>query len=1340
MPKDPEVLAHLEWIGFVQPVGLVVSIPALLNAEVYANRNVAPLHQKFLSCLQKDAKDQPLPKLVSFPHFALTVLDWDQSDLIKVDALPPSEAKQLELVLPEYQESLTSTFAVPELKPSEGQPKWQMLIKVLEDDADFDEVPAVTKHGWHASPQAKFERLLRETEIPVGLLVNAQAIRLVYSPRGETSGFATFQFTEMIGVAGRPILAALHMLISADRLFLLQDKQRLPAILAESRKYQNTVSTKLAEQILDALYELLRGLQSANDVLHGELLGDILRSDPNHVYEGLLTVLMRLVFLLYAEDRGLLSTSRIYTEFYSVSRLFERLREDAGRYPDTMDQRFGSWAQLLTLFRLLYDGGSHGEFQIPSRKGHLFDPHVYPFLEGRTTSEGSEAPSVPQISDGVLFRVLSNLLILDGERLSYRSLDVEQIGSVYEAIMGFSLEVAKGTSIAIKPKKANGAPTTIGLEDLLLVKPADRTKWLAEYTDQDLSGPAAQALKEAKSHNDLLIALERKIARSITPQAVSRGHMILQPSSERRKTGSHYTPRILTEPIVRTTLNPIIEGLGPNPTPKQILDIKVCDPAMGSGAFLVEACRQLADELVKAWNTHKEIPPIPVDEDEVLHARRLIAQRCLYGVDKNPMAVNLAKLSLWLITLAKEHPFTFVDHNFRCGDSLVGLSRQQLWRFHWESSAPLVIDANRIKKYIDIATERRQEILDSADNMLYPILQLRLKESDDALELIRVIGNAVISAFFDNNKQKERIERLNQLLPSISLLLDRCSKTNTLTSARLAISELQIDLPVTQYPKPFHWDIEFPEVFSRPEKGFDCIVGNPPFIGGSRISTSLGDAYRDWLPTLHDTSHGNADLVAHFFRRAFDMLKNGGTLGLIATNTIAQGDTRITGLEWICTHGGIIYSAIRRYVWPGQAAVIVSIVNIIKTDSWNKYILDGKGVPTITAFLRHSGGHLTPQRLRENANLSFGGMKIYGQGFLFDDMDKSDECSSLARMREIIAKDPTSASLIKPYMGGEEINDTPTHSPHRFVIDFNDMSLDEAARWPDLLEIVRQKVKPIREKQKREARQKYWWQYGERNPGLRKALDGLKRSIVCCQISKYLSFVFVPTTIMCSHRTVVIADDSYARFAVLQSRVHLEWSYFQGSSMKDDPVYTSSDTFETFPFPKSLHEEVSLEKIGEEYYAFRSELLKSFQIGLTDLYNRFHDPDETSESIVKLRGLHDELDNCVFRSYGWSDLESRCDFTLDYDEADDEQGAGKTRIRRKPWRWRWNQELRDEVIARLMQLNAERMQEAQVRGEPAKRAMPKKRNRTETNKTTNSKTSKPLDTHERQLTLTEIDQ
>ena len=511
MAKSPEEYAHLEWLGYIQPVGLVVSIPAMLEAQCYVNKNIMDEHARFLSCLPRDNSNEAIPEVRDLTELTQKVFGWEAEDLLEI---PRREAligdmASLEVVLPQYQETLRPTHAVPVFRPEKGQNPWMMLIQELATGTELDDVgEADSSRHWKATPQAKFERLLRETQVSIGLLSNGRQLRLVYSPRGESSGHATFNVNEMIQVAGRPMFAALHMLLCNDRMFSLGDKQRLPAILESSRKYQNTVSTALAEQLLAALYELMRGFQAANDVRKGELLRGVLTNDPNHVYSGLLTVLLRLVFVMYAEDRDLLSSDPIYSNYYSVAGLFDRLRSDAGRFPDTMDQRYGAWAQLITLFRLVYEGGQHNDFKLPARKGYLFDPDRYPFLEGRSrnSSEG-DISIIPRIPDGVIYRILQNLLILDGERLSYRTLDVEQIGSVYETVMGFNLEVATGKSIAIKPAKSHGAPATINLEALLETAGKDRAKWLKDHAKQKLGTADATLLKEASCIDELLTAL-----------------------------------------------------------------------------------------------------------------------------------------------------------------------------------------------------------------------------------------------------------------------------------------------------------------------------------------------------------------------------------------------------------------------------------------------------------------------------------------------------------------------------------------------------------------------------------------------------------------------------------------------------------------------------------------------------------------------------------------------------------------------------------------------------------------------------------------------------------------
>jgi hypothetical protein len=1288
MPRDPAILAHQEWLGYVQPTGLVVSIPSLIDASAFLNRNYAPEHQRLLSALPQDSNGSPIPEISDFARFAQDVFGWD-TELVSgsrgADPVPP----ELEVNLENYNETLRPTYA---LRSLDGDGKWLLLVQVLPTGTDLDTAYAPHDRGWQASPQARLERLLRQTGVPIGLLLNGRQIRLVYAPEKELSGHITFNLGDMVKVAGRPIFAALQMLLSAERLYSVADKERLPAILSNSRKYQNVVSTQLATQVLEALYELLRGFQAANDQSKGDLLRDVLARDPDHVYHGLLTTLLRLVFVLFAEDRGLLSTDPIYSNYYSITGLYERLRADAGRYPDTMDQRYGAWAQLLALFGLMYSGGSHGAMRIPAREGYLFDPERYLFLEGR--HDKKDEPEIPRVSDGVVYRVLTKLLLLDGERLSYRTLAVEQIGSVYQAIMGFSLQIATGRSIAIKPAKKHGAPATVNLEELLATPADQRLKQFTDETDQKLAGQAADALKSAKTIEDLMPALQRKVATTVTPTTVSKGAMIFQPSDERRKSGSHYTPSSLTGPIVEAALAPVLTQLGPSPTPAQILNLKVCDLAMGSAAFLVEACRQLGDELSKAWHSHNEVPSVPLDEDEALYAQRMIAQRCLYGLDKNQMATDLAKLSLWLATLAKEHPFTFLDHSLRHGDALVGLTRKQIASFHWAPAAQRSFLEDEIRKRINRATQYRQKILDARDSVSYTQLEQELRNADDSLNLPRMVGNAAISAFFSADKPKEREEKRRQLQVLVESDLKKHGFIVVDGEVEIAVKAL---ISGSKGITPFHWELEFPEVFivdgnGDVTGGFDVIVGNPPFLGGKRISSVSGDRYKDYLISTQVGTNGNMDLAARFFRRAYSITRQNGVMGLISTNTIAQGDTRRGGLQWICKNGGTIYRCLRRYVWPGEAAVIVSVVHIAKGDYSNSRFLDGRAVERITAFLFHAGGDDDPATLFQNSARSYIGCDIKGQGFLFDDEDA--EATPTSEYHRLVAKSSDNLVVLNPYMSGEEINESPTFTPKRWVINFGERTLDECSRWPELLAIVESKVRPERKKKSKELAEWPWWQFWRSRNELAKSIAGKSHVLALSRINSWVSIARVPTGVVYSDAVVLFALDSHSAFALLQSRVHELWARFFSSSMKDDLRYTPSDCFETFPFPKDYEQIESLSQAGGLYHDCRAGIMETAYQGLTAVYNRFHDPEESNPEMVRLRDRHAEMDRSVFDAYGWTGIHPKCEFIPVFEDEDIGEDG---RERKKKYRYRWPDDVRDEVLARLLELNRQRaLEEGQV--------------------------------------------
>jgi len=1335
--RDRAIRDHQAWLGYLQPDGLVVSPAALVDAQVVLDTRAIDTQAKFepfVADIDDDKNDRQHKVIKDFPAFCCGFLEWPDDLLYGTDAACPIP-ESLIIPLAELGETLEPTYALKDPKPKEAKPgdshqpqPWLLLIKVLDQTdgqpTDLDVVTTGDSASWSASATRRFERLLRETRVPIGLLVNGTHIRLVYAPRGENSGSLTFPVAAMTEVAGRPILAALHELLSRYRLLAAPSEARLQALLTRSRDYQSTVSTELAQQVIDAAFDLLRGFQAADERTKGVLLKDVLATAPNKVYEGLLTVLMRSVFLLFAEDRGLMPGGSLYQQNYALHGLFERLRADHERYPDTMDSRYGAWAQLLALFRAVYNGCSHPSMKLPARAGYLFDPERFPFLEGRPTAS-SPPGRLPLVPDGTIFRCLRRLLILKGERLSYRTLDVEQIGSVYEVMMGFGVGIAAGPSIAIKPKKTHGAPVPIDLDELLKQPGAERGKWLKAATDQELSDKPGVALKAAKTVDDLLAALEqgKKIARSATPAPVPTGAMLLVPSDERRRSGSNYTPRSLTEPIVRKTLEPILKRLGDDVKPDQILDLKVCDPAMGSGAFLVEACRQLAEVLVKAWHRHKQLPTIPPDEDELLYAKRLIAQRCLYGVDKNPMAADLAKLSMWLATLARDHPFTFLDHSFRAGDSLVGLTKVQIASFTWEPGGGVQksLWAQLIEPRIDAALAARREILVAGDFMNPETKRQKLAVADEQLGVVRFIGDLAVAAFFAEEKDKPRKERRAEYLQQLTAYLGDRSKLGSGGAAGDISKRPQKPVDALRAGEkgitPFHWEIEFPEVFGRETRGFDLFVGNPPFAGHVTLSTSTHPVYTEYLRSTFDEIEGKCDLIAFFFQQTFRLLRREGCFGLVATTTVRQGDTRSSGLRVICNAGAQIFEATSRLKWPGEASVSVCVVHACK-GAWSfGRILDGRPVDLITAYLFHAGGNDNPAKLHASRGRSFQGTVIRGTGFLFD--DSKSEATPVAEAERLLAAAKRNSQIIRPFLGGDDLVSSPRCSTGRYVIDFGDLSEEEARKWPALFAIAEDKVKPARQGSTAKTSVGKvlddWWKFSHRAAAMYGAIGHFDRVLACPQTSSYLVFAYVPTGVVLAQTLVVTALASTGAFCLLQSRLHEVWAVFNCSTLEERFRYMPTDAFETFPFPEDVEIDLRLEAAGQAYYEFRATLMVRNNEGLTKTYNRFHDPEEASSDILKLRDLHAAMDRAALDAYGWKDIPTACEFLLDYEEADEDGAAadgGKGRKKRKPYRYRWPDVVRDEVLAKLLALNAERAEAERLTGaaasaKPAKAKRPK---------------------------------
>ena len=708
--------------------------------------------------------------------------------------------------------------------------------------------------------------------------------------------------------------------------------------------------------------------------------------------------------------------------------------------------------------------------------------------------------------------------------------------------------------------------------------------------------------------------------------------------------------------------------------------------------------------------------------------------------------MNLARLSLWLVSLSKDAPFTFVDHALKCGDSLVGMERSEIEKaLKWAS-----LQRDLQIAYLDQV--RHQEArsfalfhADSRNDADDAQKRQALEDLNASTAYLRTVGDLLVAAFFNGKKPKDR-ETLKQLYLAATLQHSSAEELEEELAEpleRLREGEKGI--------QPLHWQLAFPDVFGREQPGFDVFVGNPPFAGKNTIAEGSPNGILDWFKQLHPESHGNADLVAHFFRRGFDLLRPGGSLGLIATNTIAQGDTRSTGLRWICLHGGTIYAARKRTKWPGVAAVVVSVVHLHKGAYTGVKLLERRPVEQITAFLFANGGHEDPKQLAANAGKSFQGSIVLGMGFTFDDSGPADDDtpgipSPIATMERLIAANPKNAEVIFLYIGGEEVNSSPTHAHHRYVINFGERSEEECRReWPELMGIVEKKVKPERDLLKDNAdgrrRKQKWWQFGRSTPALDAAIAGCERVLVVSRVTEKIGFASMQPGSVFSERLVVIPQYKLPSLALLQSRLHELYSLFFGSSLEDRFMYAPADCFETFPFPTALldsasndpvHESTSqnLEAIGERYHQFRAELMVANNEGLTSTYNRFHDPAETSSGLLELRQLHGEMDQAVLQAYGWSDVPTACGFGLDYLDTEDDtqlpddlqeridsgelffwdandaldfqgqlEAYGAISGRRKlPWRSRWPDAVRDDVLARLLALNAERYAEEVAEG------------------------------------------
>jgi hypothetical protein len=1307
---------HDDWLSLIEISGPFLAVPVLKEVFPQGLEELDGTKRKHLRQAYEEWREALELEDAQFGELHVAWIDEVLSRGLELDEDGKGDvlkrtdwcAAGLKVSLPEHGVTLSPDLAVIDEQRAN---KPLLLIQAYAEDVDLD--ATLKLDGWAATPADRMVQLCRSLGCRLGLVTNGERWMLVDAPVGAVTTFASW-YARIWSQEPITLQAFVHLL--GIRRFFVDESEQLPALFDRSLKFQDEVTDALGEQVRRAVEVLIQTLDKADQDRNRELLHDV--KEPE-LYEAALTVMMRLVFLLSAEERGLLLMGdERYEANYALSTLRMQLRKES---EEILERRWDAWSRLLAIFRAVFGGIEHENLRLPALGGSLFDPDRFPFLEGR--AKGSnwriDAAKPLPIDNRTVLLLLEAIQQFQGRTLSYRALDVEQIGYVYEGLLERTVKRTDEVTLELDATKSAKTPW-IKLAELDSAR-LDGAARLAELL-QERSGSSASRVRNdlAKLVDDSLADHllttcqgDTKLRDRVKPYAhllrtdpwgyplvYPAGAFIVTTGSDRRETGTHYTPKSLTEAIVAETLTPVAY-VGPAEgtlrdrwalkSPAELLDLKICDPAMGSGAFLVQACRWLADRLVESWSQVEALgktvsvdgevleagaakEPLPRDsEARTVIARRLIAERCLYGVDLNPLAVELAKLSIWLVTLAKGLPFGFLDHNLRCGDSLLGIHRlDQLTELSMtperkgERSGHLF--GQNIKNAVLEAIELRQRLRKMPIRDIRDVETMARLDIDarNRLEVPERIADAFIGDVFASGGNASALENgLSSLAIQAGQAIEGNRPALKAISER-ALGKLSLDLPLgSSARRPFHWPLEFPEVFVNKRTGFDALIGNPPYIGGRLITGHFGRTYYEYLDVIREGRKGSPDFCVFFLLRAHSLVCTDGFTGMVVTATIKDTGNRSVGLDHLLNDKASIVWAISQMPWPGSATLDVSVI-VICHGSWGGIrVLDRESTHFISGGL-DSNEDVDIRGLKAMEGKRSDGYKLMGESFVL----QQEELSVL------IQSEPKAAEIILPYFTGEDVTESPCFSPSRWAIDFEERTEVESREWPIAFDRVERLVKPFRDGQTGQIHQYCFWKYWDMRSGLRDVQSTMARYLVTANNSKYLVFRTYSGRAVFNHKTKIIFSSDYSIFALLQSTIHEAWARWRSGGRGGGSIaYSSSKALATFPFPQFADENL-LRIIGENYDVIRNQLLNSLAIGPTQLYNQFHSSDVQSEQLIRLREQHRKMDAAVADAYGWEDLDLQHNFhEIPHLQAND-------RIR-----YTISESARIEVLRRLSKLN-----------------------------------------------------
>lgn len=1098
---------------------------------------------------------------------------------------------------------------------------------------------------YRMSPHALLQEYLNVTEHTYGLVTNGKLIRLLRD-NGRITRLTYLEFN-------------LEKIFEED---LYADFALLYRLLHVSRMPETQTAAK--ESIIDKYYEqaieagtrirgsLSKAVEEAIKVFANGLLrhpdNNALREALQHqqlteveFYQAQLRIIYRLLFVMTIEERRLVYPESLDAEQIRLSDIYynyyslQHLRNLSGKKQFVTPLHHNLYIQLWHNFRLFESGKYAQKLGMQALGSGVFEPGNLGLLD-----------ECKMYNRDLLDALYLLSYFTDEEsgqhiRVNYGALNVEEFGSVYEGLLEYKAAVTE----------IDG-------------------QWQFNF--------------------------------------------VL--SNERSKSGSHYTPEELVQPLIKHSLEYLIaDKLKEKDPVAALLSLKVCDVACGSGHILLSAARRIALEVAR--KQYNEEQPSPVHQRWAI---RQVITHCIYGVDKNPLAVELCKVAMWLEAHNPEEPLNFLDHHIKCGDAIVGLAHRSELENGIANEAFKTLPGDTKEIASSFAKRNKEERKKTASTGAGQQLTTEQQISNTVQEAMaeyktfshlpetnpeEIERKAKAYKKFVDGKGFSFLKAMaDTQVAQFFIGKNQVNKDYLMTDAeyRLILSgykgwqdrKVAKATTISHEQRFFHWFIEFPGVFI--DGGFDCILGNPPFLGDRRLKEAYGDNFLEWI-RFRFTEGATVDLVVYFFIRINSLLRDKGFQSLISTNTVAQGKAREYGLEKILAAGSVLNHAVKGMKWPGLAAVEVSLLSIFKGKWHGKLYLNGKQTEKISPFLDEADNTGTPYPLYRNEGKSYQGSIVLGMGFVLD----SNEA------QEYISGDSKNIEVIQQYLNGDDLNNNPDQSPSRYVINFRDWNEKKVSEYVQPYKRLVELVKDERWQKPSDEKYPFWFHWRPRNE-MYSAMKRLSRVLVSCRVSKYVNQSFIDVGPIFDVATSVVIRSEYWEYAFLQSSLHNHWAWKYGSTMKFDIRYTNRDCIDTFPILDNLPTQLieGLDSVGEGYHEHRRQLMLGIQLGLTKTYNLFHnkaitaqgvnDKDkqvaalqkhlekipntisfhEAIQGILKLRELHIEMDQTVLEAYGWSDIALRHDFyEVDYLPEND-------RVR-----YTIHPDARKEVLKRLLELN-----------------------------------------------------